>query len=78
MCFVQVYPSAWTAVLVSLDNEGMWNLRSQSLDRRYLGQEIYMRVSQGSSEVPDPRDELPMPPNALLCGKAKSWKIGRA
>ncbi|RLM78287.1 monocopper oxidase-like protein SKS1 [Panicum miliaceum] len=75
---VQVYPSAWTAVLVSLDNEGMWNLRSQSLDRRYLGQEIYMRVSQGSSEVPDPRDELPMPPNALLCGKAKSSKIGRA
>jgi len=78
MCFVQVYPSAWTAVLVSLDNEGMWNLRSQSLDRRYLGQEIYMRVSQGSSEVPDPRDELPMPPNTLLCGKAKSSKIGRA
>ncbi|RLN07773.1 monocopper oxidase-like protein SKS1 [Panicum miliaceum] len=75
---VQVYPSAWTAVLVSLDNEGMWNLRSQSLDRRYLGQEIYMRVSQGSSEVPDPRDELPMPPNALLCGKAKSSKIGQA
>ncbi|XP_025792476.1 monocopper oxidase-like protein SKS1 [Panicum hallii] len=75
---VQVYPSAWTAVLVSLDNEGMWNLRSQSPDRRYLGQEIYMRVSQGSSEVPDPRDELPMPPNALLCGKAKSSKIGRA
>ena len=73
-----MYPSAWTAVLVSLDNEGMWNLRSQSLDRRYLGQEIYMRVSQGSSEVPDPRDELSMPPNALLCGKAKSWKIGRA
>ncbi|KAJ1296605.1 hypothetical protein BS78_01G314600 [Paspalum vaginatum] len=77
---VQVYPAAWTAVLVSLDNEGMWNLRSQCLDRRYLGQEMYMRVSQrGSSvsEVPDPRDELPMPSNALLCGKAKAFKLGR-
>ncbi|CAL4888070.1 unnamed protein product [Urochloa decumbens] len=75
---VQVYPAAWTAVLVSLDNEGMWNLRSQSLDRRYLGQEIYIRVSQGTSEVPNPRDELPMPSNALLCGKAKSSKLGGA
>ncbi|RCV06239.1 hypothetical protein SEVIR_1G146400v4 [Setaria viridis] len=75
---VQVYPASWTAVLVSLDNEGMWNLRSQSLDRRYLGQEIYIRVSQGSSEVPNPRDELPMPSNALLCGKAMSLKLGRA
>lgn len=74
----QVYPASWTAVLVSLDNEGMWNLRSQSLDRRYLGQEIYIRVSQGSSEVPNPRDELPMPSNALLCGKAMSLKLGRA
>jgi iron transport multicopper oxidase len=69
---VQVYPMSWTAVLVYLDNEGMWNLRSQNLERRYLGQELYLRVSQGSSEVPDPRDELPMPSNALLCGKAKS------
>ncbi|KAM0901208.1 hypothetical protein ACQ4PT_020134 [Festuca glaucescens] len=69
---VQVYPMSWTAVLVYLDNEGMWNLRSQNLERRYLGQELYLRVSQGNSEVPDPRDELPMPSNALLCGKAKS------
>jgi iron transport multicopper oxidase len=59
--------------LVYLDNEGMWNLRSQNLERRYLGQELYLKVSQGnSSEVPDPRDEMPMPFNALLCGKAKS------
>ncbi|KAL6899080.1 hypothetical protein ACP4OV_005738 [Aristida adscensionis] len=75
---VQVYPASWTAVLVSLDNEGMWNLRSQDLERRYLGQEIYLRVNQeGSSEVPDPRDELPMPSNALLCGKARPAKLGR-
>uniref|UniRef100_A0ACD5TFS7 Uncharacterized protein n=1 Tax=Avena sativa TaxID=4498 RepID=A0ACD5TFS7_AVESA len=71
---VQVYPKSWTAVLVYLDNEGMWNLRSQDLERRYLGQEVYLRVSQGNSEVPDPRDEMPMPSNALLCGKAKGLK----
>ncbi|TVT99216.1 hypothetical protein EJB05_55431 [Eragrostis curvula] len=75
---VQVYPASWTAVFVSLDNEGIWNLRSQDLGRRYLGQETYIRVSQGTSEVPDPRDELPMPSNALLCGKAKPLKLGRA
>jgi hypothetical protein len=74
---VQVYPASWTAVFVSLDNEGIWNLRSQDLGRRYLGQETYVRVSQGTSEVPDPRDELPMPSNALFCGKAKSPMLGR-
>ncbi|GJM84924.1 hypothetical protein PR202_ga00638 [Eleusine coracana subsp. coracana] len=75
---VQVYPASWTAVFVSLDNEGIWNLRSQDLGRRYLGQETYIKVSQGTMEVPDPRDELPMPSNALLCGKAKSLKLGQA
>ncbi|KQJ94623.1 monocopper oxidase-like protein SKS1 [Brachypodium distachyon] len=73
---IQVYPASWTAVLVYLDNEGMWNLRSQDLEKKYLGQEVYLRVSQGNSEVSDPRDELPMPSNALLCGKAtglRSW-----
>ncbi|VAH59708.1 unnamed protein product [Triticum turgidum subsp. durum] len=72
---VQVYPTSWTAVLVYLDNEGMWNLRSQDV-KRYLGQELYLRVRQGDSEVPDPRDELPMPSNALLCGKATRLSFG--
>ncbi|KAK6926385.1 Multicopper oxidase, N-terminal [Dillenia turbinata] len=30
---VQVYPGAWTAVYVSLDNPGAWNLRAENLDR---------------------------------------------
>ncbi|KAK4435953.1 Monocopper oxidase-like protein SKU5 [Sesamum alatum] len=29
---------------VYLDNPGMWNLRSQNLQRWYLGQELYIRV----------------------------------
>ncbi|KAJ4714956.1 L-ascorbate oxidase [Melia azedarach] len=34
----QVYPESWTAVLVSLANQGMWNLRSAMWERQYLGQ----------------------------------------
>ncbi|KAK8603615.1 hypothetical protein V6N13_096089 [Hibiscus sabdariffa] len=28
----QVYPGAWTAILISLDNVGVWNLRTENLD----------------------------------------------
>jgi predicted DNA repair protein MutK len=41
---VQVYPRGWTAVLVALDNVGMWNMRSEVWARRYLGQQFYLRV----------------------------------
>ncbi|XP_010442654.1 PREDICTED: monocopper oxidase-like protein SKS2 [Camelina sativa] len=62
---VEVYPGAWTAVLVSLDNVGVWNIRVENLDRWYLGQETYMRIvnpeENGSTEM-DP------PPNVLYCG----------
>ncbi|CAN6680210.1 unnamed protein product [Malus baccata var. baccata] len=40
----QVYPLGWTAVLVSLDNKGMWNLRSAIWSKRYLGQQLYIRI----------------------------------
>ncbi|CAH9069405.1 unnamed protein product [Cuscuta europaea] len=63
----QVYPNSWTTILVSLDNKGMWNLRSAMWERTYLGQQLYFRVyNEGDS----PRDENPRPSNALLCGKA--------
>ncbi|KAL6961528.1 hypothetical protein U1Q18_039298, partial [Sarracenia purpurea var. burkii] len=41
---VQVYPNGWSAILVSLDNRGMWNLRSAIWPSRYLGQQLYLRV----------------------------------
>ncbi|CAL4922492.1 unnamed protein product [Urochloa decumbens] len=66
-CTVQVYPRGWTAVLVALDNVGMWNMRSEVWARRYLGQQFYLRVYTPS---PSFRDELPIPDNALLCGRA--------
>lgn len=65
---VQVYPKAWTAVYMSLDNVGMWNIRSENWIRQYLGQQFYMRVYTNSRSW---RDEYPIPKNALLCGRAR-------
>ncbi|CAN4079613.1 unnamed protein product [Withania somnifera] len=63
----QVYPKSWTAILVSLDNQGMWNLRSAMWDRQYLGQQVYLRVY---NPTPSLANEYYIPDNALLCGKA--------
>ncbi|CAL4930834.1 unnamed protein product [Urochloa decumbens] len=73
-CTVQVYPRGWTAVLVALDNVGMWNMRSEVWARRYLGQQFYLRVYTPS---PSFRDELPIPDNALLCGRAAATNSSR-
>ncbi|KAM3286283.1 hypothetical protein P3S67_025082 [Capsicum chacoense] len=35
-CTIQVYPNSWSAILVALDNKGMWNLRSAIWQRRYF------------------------------------------
>ncbi|KAJ0974264.1 hypothetical protein J5N97_016229 [Dioscorea zingiberensis] len=70
---IQVYPFSWTAVLVPLDNQGMWDIRSQDEERRYLGQEVYMRVRGADTSVlPDPRDENQIPSNIIKCGKAEN------
>ncbi|EFJ17580.1 hypothetical protein SELMODRAFT_178788 [Selaginella moellendorffii] len=65
---VQVYAKSWTAIMLELDNVGMWNVRSQNVIRQYLGQEFYMRVV--NPEDPNGINE-PIPQNVLLCGKAK-------
>ncbi|CAJ1942717.1 unnamed protein product [Sphenostylis stenocarpa] len=65
---VQVYPNSWSAILVSLDNKGMWNLRSAIAERRYLGQDLYLRVWNNEQSL---YTETLIPPNALYCGKAK-------
>jgi len=63
----QVYPRSWTAIYMPLDNVGMWNVRSESWARQYLGQQFYLRVWTPSTSL---RDEFPIPKNALLCGRA--------
>ncbi|ONK59054.1 uncharacterized protein A4U43_C08F2490 [Asparagus officinalis] len=60
-----VYPGAWTAVLVSLDNVGFWNVRTENLDTWYLGQEVYVKVFNPEGNE---KNELPVPDNALYCG----------
>ncbi|GMH05295.1 hypothetical protein Nepgr_007135 [Nepenthes gracilis] len=67
---VQVYPKSWTAIYMALDNVGMWNIRSEDWARQYLGQQFYLRVYTSANSF---RDELPIPKNALLCGRAMGW-----
>ncbi|KAJ6410657.1 hypothetical protein OIU84_007414 [Salix udensis] len=68
-CTIEVYPGGWTAVLASLDNVGIWNLRVENLDRWYLGQETYMKIIN-----PDENGETEFSPpaNALFCGALAS------
>lgn len=67
-CTTQVYPKSWTAIYMALDNVGMWNIRSENWARQYLGQQFYLRVYSPAHSW---RDELPIPKNALLCGRAR-------
>ncbi|XP_009773835.1 monocopper oxidase-like protein SKS1 [Nicotiana sylvestris] len=66
----QVFPGGWTAIMASLDNVGVWNLRAENLDRWYLGQETYMRII--NPEDHSNKTELPVPSNALYCGALAS------
>ncbi|KAK4600007.1 hypothetical protein RGQ29_009887 [Quercus rubra] len=72
---IQVYPLAWTAILVKLDNQGMWNLRSQNAENWYLGQELYIRVKGIGQDDPSTipiQDEARIPENVIKCGKTTS------
>lgn len=71
----KVYPPAWTAVLVKLDNLGMWNLRSQNAENWYHGQELYIRVKGTGQDDPSTipiQDEALVPENVIKCGKTTS------
>ncbi|XP_022947147.1 L-ascorbate oxidase homolog [Cucurbita moschata] len=67
---VQVYPKSWTAILVSLDNKGMWNLRSTVWWRNYLGQQLYFKVWNDEKSL---YTEADIPLNAIKCGKASKY-----
>ncbi|KAL0390414.1 UNVERIFIED_CONTAM: L-ascorbate oxidase [Sesamum calycinum] len=66
---IQVYPNSWAAVMTTLDNAGMWNLRSEMRERSYLGQQLYLSVV---SEARSLRDEYSLPETQELCGIVKS------
>jgi hypothetical protein len=66
---VQVFPRSWTAIMVMLDNVGIWNLRAENLQRQYLGQELYLRVvNPEMAATNNPYAETPVPDNVLYCG----------
>ncbi|KAF7824888.1 monocopper oxidase-like protein SKS1 [Senna tora] len=68
-CTIQVFPGGWTAILISLDNTGVWNLRSENLDRWYLGQETYLRIVNPEENG---ETEMAEPDNVLYCGPLHS------
>ncbi|XP_023539597.1 L-ascorbate oxidase homolog [Cucurbita pepo subsp. pepo] len=69
---IQVFPKSWAAVLVTLDNAGMWNLRSELTENRYLGQQLYFSVLSPANSL---RDEYNIPDNTLLCGLVKDMPL---
>uniref|UniRef100_A0A7N0TPB9 Monocopper oxidase-like protein SKU5 n=1 Tax=Kalanchoe fedtschenkoi TaxID=63787 RepID=A0A7N0TPB9_KALFE len=71
----QVFPGAWTAIMVSLDNDGIWNLRAQNLDSWYLGQELYLSVV--NPETSD-KTEVALPENVIYCGVLSSLQNDRS
>ncbi|GAB4835325.1 L-ascorbate oxidase [Ancistrocladus abbreviatus] len=65
---IQVYPHSWAAILLTFDNAGMWNIRSECVERSYLGQQLYISVLSPERSI---RDEYSMPDSALVCGIVK-------
>ncbi|CAH9051110.1 unnamed protein product [Cuscuta europaea] len=65
---IQVYPNSWAAVMTTLDNAGMWNLRSEMMEKAYLGQQLYISVLSPARSL---RDEYNLPDNQILCGLVK-------
>ncbi|MED6180499.1 L-ascorbate oxidase [Stylosanthes scabra] len=65
---IQVFPKSWAAIMLTFDNAGVWNLRSEMAENRYLGQQLYISVLNSERSI---RDEFNMPPNCLLCGAVK-------
>ncbi|KAM0835007.1 hypothetical protein ACQ4PT_063222 [Festuca glaucescens] len=63
---IQVYPRSWSAVMLTFDNAGMWNVRSNLWERHYLGEQLYISVISPARSL---RDEYNMPETALRCGK---------
>ncbi|KAL3379148.1 hypothetical protein AABB24_000053 [Solanum stoloniferum] len=69
---IQVYPNSWAAVMTTLDNAGLWSLRSEMWERFYLGQQLYFSVLSPARSL---RDEYNLPDNHPLCGIVKSMPM---
>jgi len=65
---VQVFPKSWAAIMLTFDNAGMWNLKSEMAENRYLGQQMYISVL---SPEKSNRDEYNLPDTHQVCGIVK-------
>lgn len=65
---IQVFPKSWAAILMTIDNAGMWNFRSEASENRYLGQQFYI---SSLSPAKSNRDEYNLPDTSLICGICK-------
>lgn len=65
---IQVYPKCWAAIMLTFDNAGMWNVRSENAENRYLGQQLYISVVSPERSL---NDEYNIPENCILCGVVK-------
>ncbi|XP_021891153.1 L-ascorbate oxidase homolog [Carica papaya] len=69
---IQVFPKSWAAIMLTFDNCGMWNVRSEMWERRYLGQQLYASVLSPAHSL---RDEYNIPDNTPLCGIVKGLPL---
>lgn len=58
--------------MTTLDNAGLWNLRSNSVERQYLGQQLYFSALSPKRDL---KDEYNMPDNDVLCGIIKDMPL---
>ncbi|RZC82676.1 hypothetical protein C5167_045461 [Papaver somniferum] len=65
---IQVYPGTWAAIMLTFDNAGLWNLRSNLWEKYYLGQQMYFSVLSPARSL---RDEYNIPDNYTMCGLVK-------
>lgn len=59
------HPKSWTAIMLTFDIAGMWNLRSNIWERFHLGQQLYISVTSPERSI---NDENNLPSDTLLCG----------
>ncbi|KAF5195105.1 L-ascorbate oxidase-like protein [Thalictrum thalictroides] len=69
---IEVYPKSWAAIMLTFDNAGMWNLRTNLWERYHLGQQMYFSVLSPNYSL---RDEYNIPDNAELCGIVKGMPM---
>ncbi|KAF7803846.1 L-ascorbate oxidase-like protein [Senna tora] len=65
---IQVFPKSWAAIMLTIDNAGMWNVRSEAAENRYLGQQFYISTLSPNKST---RDEYNLPETSLVCGIVK-------